>query len=388
MDFKRTLTTLFFAATITTGCSVNSPESSNAEYCSNGGLTTDYTCNQEKQSPDRNIIDAKPLSSTDEVWMQGKLAEIKTWLQQEQLAPDESKSISAGSAVAASQGIAVRNPAATDPDLMRIEAMSNLGNHRAAMSAVNSFQSTHPESLEGILTKSLVLNTMGQFDEAEALLKNASVRHPSSPEVYNNLAVLYAEQGDYGLAIETLLKAFSTHPTYAQVHQNLRELYATVAAQAYSRSLDLHEKKSDTQLVMLRRTSNNNAPQLSDQAASLVVTDTRLLTNEAVDHVNNWALNWSEQNVEGYLNAYIPGYKPLNSQSNKAWQAQRNQHLTTPSFIKVKLTNIKTSIINTDTAQVRFDQAFQSNLLSSVSKKQLILKRINNEWRIKEEHPL
>ncbi|SIS91292.1 tetratricopeptide repeat protein [Neptunomonas antarctica] len=388
MDLKRTFIALFFAATITTGCSINSPESSNAEFCSNGGLSTEYTCVQEKQSPDRKIIDAKALSSTDEVWMQGKLAEIKTWLQQEQMAPDERTSIPARPSVAASQGIAVRNPSSTDPELMRIEAMSEQGKHRAAMSAVNSFQSTHPDSLEGILTKSLVLNTMGQFDEAEALLKNAIVRHPSSPEVYNNLAVLYAEQGNYGLAIETLLKAFSTHPTYAQVHQNLRELYATVAAQAYSRTLNLNEKKSDNQLVMLRRTANNNAPQLNYQAASLATTEASQLINEAVNHVNNWASNWSAQNVEGYLNAYISGYQPLNSQSNKAWQAQRHQDLTKPSFIKVKLTNIKTSNINTETAQVRFDQALQSNILNSVSKKQLILQRVNNEWRIKEEHSL
>ncbi len=459
MDIKRTPIAFFIAATMASGCSADSRESS-TEYCRNGGFSTDYTCDQEKQVPDRKMIDVKALPSTDEVWMEGKLAEIKAWLQQEQN-PSETK-ISQPT-VAIPQGIAVRNPSATDPELMRIETMSRENNHRAAMSAVNSFLASHPDSLEGKLTKSLVLNNMGQFDEAEALLKNTIARHPNSPELYNNLAVLYSEQGDYGRAIETLLKAFSTHPTYAQVHQNLRELYATVASQAYSRALDLNENKNAPQLVMLRRTSDNNAPVLNYQPSALVSSDTQLaaatasikakpiaqpviamaqptikaavvqkpvpakpvvvqsqptkpvsvttqtsptiveastpvstsasmdtnkLVQEAVSHVNNWASAWAEQNVEGYLRAYVAGYQPLDGLSNQAWQSQRHQRLTKPTFIKVKLNNISTSIINANTAKVTFNQTYQSNTYNDTSKKQILLSRVNNSWRIKEERSL
>ncbi|WP_028470320.1 tetratricopeptide repeat protein [Neptunomonas japonica] len=453
MDIKLTPIALFIAATMTTtGCSADSQDASTSEYCRNGGFSTDYTCDQDKQIPDRKMIDVKALPSTDEAWMEGKLAEIKAWLQQEQEPTGTAKNISNPPSAVTPQGIAVRNPSATDPELMRIEAMSRENNHRAAMSAVNSFLATHPDSLEGKLTKSLVLNNMGQFKEAEALLKNTIARYPSSPEVYNNLAVLYAGQGDNGRAIETLLKAFSTHPTYAQVHQNLRELYATVASQAYNRALDLNEKNSAPQLVMLRRTSGNNTPALNYQSSTIVSNDTlaaikavpantvaqpapkkpvvatppitkpvakkpvvakamtevpnikapviveastpvkpintKQLVQEAVSHVNSWASAWSKQNVSGYLNAYTTGFRPLNGLSNNAWQTQRNQRLTKPTFIKVKLNNIRTSLINADTAKVTFKQTYQSNTFKDTSKKQILLTRVNNAWRIKEERSL
>lgn len=462
MDIKLTPIALFIAASMaTTGCSADSREANNSEYCRNGGFSTDYTCDQDKQVPDKKMINVRALPSTDEAWMEGKLAEIKAWLQQEQGPSASTKTLANQSSLTTQKTLAVRSPSATDPELMRIETMSREKNHRAAMSAINSFLATHPNSLEGKLTKSLVLNNMGQFKEAEALLKNTIARYPSSPELYNNLAVLYSGQGDYGKAIETLLQAFSTHPTYAQVHQNLRELYATVASQAYNRALDLNETNTAPQLVMLRRTSNNNAPELNYQPSAILASNTitstkkapvsqptvalvqptpkkpivtkpaiskpvikipkqpkpviakvavkptkklvvveastpaktkpintNQLAKEAASHVTNWATAWSEQNVSGYLNAYTTGYRPLNGLTNKSWKSQRNQRLTKPTFIKVKLGNIRTSIINASTAKVTFKQSYQSNTFKDSSTKQVMLTRVNNAWKIKEERSL
>lgn len=263
MDIKRTPLALILAATMASTSYANEDAS---EYCRNGGSATGYTCDKERQVPDPEALNARALASTDEAWMESKLAEIKAWLRQEKSSNQDTQQPAQR---AQQPAIAVRNPAATDPELMRIEAMSRKGDHRAAMSAVNSYMANNPASLEAKLTKSLILNNMGKFGEAEALLKNAIAQNPSSPELYNNLAVLYSEKGDYGKAIETLLQAFSTHPTYAQVHQNLRELYATVASQTYSRALDLDESGSKPDLVMLRRTAVNDSPSLAYQAASV-----------------------------------------------------------------------------------------------------------------------
>ena len=472
MDIKRTPLALFLAATITTGCNAESNGNNNSEYCRNGGSATDYTCDENAQKPDKELIDARALASTDEAWMQSKLAEIKAWLQQEQ-----SEGTSAPSTTVKSSppsGLAVRNPAATDPELMRIEAMSNQGNHRGAMSAVNSYMASRPDALEGLLTKSLVLSNMGQDKEAEALLKNTIARYPASPEAYNNLAVLYAGQNDYGRAIETLLQAFSTNPTYAQVHQNLRELYATVASQAYTRALDLNEQNANApKLVMLRRTSDNNLPQINYQPAALDTTSSTLvladsnkvkesapktvasaitmvskptpapaviepevvqsqpiviasksepedketpqvvatpqppavpkvpvqkepaptvpehiLVKEAVKHVDSWASAWSSQNTEGYLNAYSNDFRPSNGLSHSTWAKQRKQRLTKPTFIEVKIEDLRTRIINKTTANVSFKQIYKSNTYSDVTNKQLTLTRINNQWRITEERSL
>jgi len=465
MDIKRTPLAIILAATMATGCSASNRDDSRSSYCRNGGSETDYTCDQEKQVPDRELIDARSLPSTDEAWMQSKLAEIKTWLQEEK--SDANGTVSSVQKPANAR-ISVRDPSATDPELMRIEAMSRKGDHRAAMSAVNSFLANNPDNLEGQLTKSLVLNNMGRLDEAESLLKTAINRYPTSPEVYNNLAVLYAEQGDYGQAIETLLQAFSTHPTYAQVHQNLRELYATVASQAYSRALDLNQQTNSPQLVMLRRTSDVNSPDLGYQAASInaqaqlptkatvvvsntpktepvkptqvekpsvkvtppinikqptviavakpdvkpdikktelakvepviveastkadtkASTSTPQLVREAVAHTNAWANAWAQQDVDGYLNSYTKDYRPSAKLSHNGWIAQRKDRLTKPTFIKVSLTNVKTTIVDSNTAKVTFKQSYQSNTYKDSTQKQLTLTRTNGQWRILKEQAL
>ncbi|MBT3147078.1 tetratricopeptide repeat protein [Neptunomonas phycophila] len=471
MDIKRTPLAIILAATMATGCSASNRDDSRQSYCRNGGSTTDYTCDQEKQIPDRELIGSKSLPSTDEAWMQSKLAEIKTWLQQEKT--DSNGDVSSTQKPANAR-ISVRDPSATDPELMRIEAMSRKGDHRAAMSAVNSFLANNPENLEGQLTKSLVLNNMGRLDEAESLLKSAINRYPTSPEVYNNLAVLYAEQGDYGQAIETLLQAFSTHPTYAQVHQNLRELYATVASQAYSRALDLNQQTNSPQLVMLRRTSDVNSPDLGYQAASIstqaslsendkavasnqpkpaavekpvikpaatveakpiekpvviaavkpevkpetikpeppkveppkaavvkapepVIVEastkadepsTPQLVREAVAHVNAWAKAWAAQDIDGYLNSYTNNYRPSTKLSHNGWVAQRKDRLAKPTFIKVELANVKTTILDSKTAKVTFNQSYQSNTYKDQTNKQLTLTRINGQWLIVKEQSL
>lgn len=463
MDIRRTPLALFIAAVIAS----HAGAADQSEFCRNGGSATGYTCDEDKQIPDRAPIDARALASTDEAWMQNKLAEIKAWLHQEKTG--EGASTEAPAQPRTEQQVAVRNPAATNPELMRIENMSRNGDHRGAMSAINSYIASNPDSLEAKLTKSLILNNMGESAEAEALLKTAIARYPSSPELYNNLAVLYAARGDHGQAIETLLKAFSTHPTYAQVHQNLRELYAAVASQAYNRALNLNESETAPKLVMLRRTTEGSAAPLQHQPASINTTlaaaapqpvskpapvestpsvpvsrpavseqpvaaavkkpavleskpvviaeskgidvpsaetvadkptakpaakpaasglpDTQLV-KEAIAHVNQWANAWAAQDVDGYINAYAAGYQPSANMSHNAWRDQRHDRLTKPTFIKVTLSDVQTRLTDKTTAQVTFNQRYQSNTYQDSTTKQLTLERMGNAWRITDERSL
>lgn len=258
MDLKRTKLTVFIAAIIATGCSANKLESATTdkEYCRNGGASSDYSCNNASQNTDpSNTVTAS--NPNTEAWMNSKLSDIKSWLKTIKENPDTAL----GTSKPSNTAMMVRNPAATTPELVRIEALSQQGDNRAAMAAINSFLAKHPDNLEAELTKGLVLSNMNQIDEAETLLRNAITRHPTSPELYNNLAVIYSNKGNYGEAIETLLLAFSTHPSYAQVNENLREVYASVASLAYNRALDLDsDKKLTPKLVVLRRTSVQSLP--------------------------------------------------------------------------------------------------------------------------------
>ena len=62
---------------------------------------------------------------------------------------------------------------------------------------------------------------------------------PSCPSRYNNLAVLYAAQSEFDKARAALEMAIRTNPSYATAHENLGDVYAMLAAQPYSRALQL-----------------------------------------------------------------------------------------------------------------------------------------------------
>jgi Flp pilus assembly protein TadD len=285
MDLKRTKLAVLVTTIIATGCSANKLDTvnSNQNFCKNGGASSDFSCQPSEQQNDqtRQVTVDNPNT---EAWMNSKLSDIKSWLKTIKENPD---ALGTNNTPDVSQSaLLVRNPAATNPELIRIEALSQNNNHREAMVAINSFIASNPNNLEAELTKGLVLSKMGQMKEAEALLRNSISRHPTSPELYNNLAVIYSDNGDYGKAIETLLLAFSTHPSYAQVNENLREVYSSVASLAYNRALDLDsDKKLTPQLVVLRRTSAPSLPALSNSSLSTAVASsgtTKALTNKNV----------------------------------------------------------------------------------------------------------
>jgi Flp pilus assembly protein TadD len=266
MDFKRTKLTVLVTAIIATGCSANKLESNTDTqgYCRNGGESSDYSCDKDSQKNNSSSTVSASNPNT-EAWMNSKLSDIKSWLKTIKENPNATPPNTSTSNTA----LLVRNPAANNPELKRIEILTQRGDHRTAMASINNFLAQNPQNLEAELTKGLVLSNMGESAEAESLLRNAITRHPTSPELYNNLAVIYSDKGDYGKAIETLLLAFSTHPSYAQVNENLREVYASVASLAYNRALDLDsDKKQTPELVVLRRISSPSLPAITDKDLS------------------------------------------------------------------------------------------------------------------------
>ena len=266
MDFTHTKLTLLITTIIATGCSANKLDSKTdtQEFCRNGGQSSDYSCDKRQQT-DSAKTPINVNNPNTEAWMNSKLSDIKTWLKTIKENPDARTNEPSNSNTA----LMVRNPAATDPELIRIETLTQNGAHRDAMAAINIFLAKNPDNLEAELTKGLVLSKMGQEQEAEVLLRNSITRHPTSPELYNNLAVIYSNNGNYGKAIETLLLAFSTHPSYAQVNENLREVYASVASSAYNRALDLDAtQKLTPKLIVLRRISIPSLPAVASSSLS------------------------------------------------------------------------------------------------------------------------
>lgn len=129
----------------------------------------------------------------------------------------------------------------------------------------------------------------------------------------------------------------------------------------------------------------------SDESATpvSVAADASDLDSQVIlDTVDQWARAWSAQDVEAYLAAYAPDFKPEGSQTHSAWVRQRTERLQSPQFIRVEISNPRVVQINADLTQVTFRQRYESNRLSSERLKALDLRPINGAWLIVREQLL
>ena len=104
--------------------------------------------------------------------------------------------------------------------------------------------------------------------------------------------------------------------------------------------------------------------------------------------INNWVNAWASKNIDNYISSYAIEFKPSRGLSRAKWELQRRERLANPSFIKIKLTNIKIEIRDDGLANVRFTQQYQSDSYKDEVKKIVTVKMINNKWLIMRERVL
>jgi tetratricopeptide (TPR) repeat protein len=246
-------------------------------FCYNGGRVNEYSCDPDKAAPQADMR----ITEVDDAWMSEKLAEVRTWMEQEKKAILNGKSSSATAAgttqhvtsatLAESKdfistvSIATPTPQHTSPELASILRLSQQGQHKKALTRINKVIADNPNMASAELTKGIISSNMGDKPAAKMIFQRLMKKYPDRPEAFNNLAVIYSEEGNFPQAIETLQQAFKTHPSYAQVHTNLKELYATLASQAYNKALDLGSNSTNPELVMINRVPANLSGNGSDK---------------------------------------------------------------------------------------------------------------------------
>ena len=100
--------------------------------------------------------------------------------------------------------------------------------------------------------------------------------------------------------------------------------------------------------------------------------------------VKDWAAAWSARNVQGYLAAYVPDYKP-EGMSHDAWKEQRIERISKFKIIEVVLSNINFSLQDENHATVSFTQSYRSDSYHAKTKKILRMIRQSDRWLIAEE---
>ncbi|MBI5430459.1 MAG: nuclear transport factor 2 family protein [Nitrosomonadales bacterium] len=101
--------------------------------------------------------------------------------------------------------------------------------------------------------------------------------------------------------------------------------------------------------------------------------------------VDGWVRAWSAKDVDKYLSAYAPEFKPAHGLSRPAWEKQRRERLAKYKKIEVALANL-TIAAEKDTATVEFIQSFKADDFSeSGLRKRLDLRLQDSRWVIVRE---
>lgn len=105
---------------------------------------------------------------------------------------------------------------------------------------------------------------------------------------------------------------------------------------------------------------------------------------DVLKNVQAWSAAWSAKNVNGYLAAYTPDYKPQ-GMSRKAWEKQRLESISKPKVIEVELSEVSVSVQDDSHASASFTQRYRSDLYRDSTRKTLQLKKVGDVWLIDSE---
>lgn len=326
-------------------------------------------------------------------------------------------------------------PQAPAGDASEIQRLIKDGQHAQALKQIDEALSRNPKDPQMRFRRGVALSMLDRKVEALAVFQKLVEDHPEMPAPYNNMAVIYGAQGEYEKARGALERAIRTNPAYATAYQNLGDVYAQLASQAYSKALQLDKNDTTVQpkLSLLRELTGSTpatvaakptaAPATSTVAAattkptpapaSATVTlptppavapskpvvappvaaakpapaDTKPVANTTGDvenAVKAWAAAWSRRDMTAYVAAYAGDFTGQ-AASHKAWEQERRDRITSKKSIRVAVSDLKISV-NGDKATARFRQTYESDALSTTSRKTLELARTGaGKWVIRRE---
>ncbi len=333
-------------------------------------------------------------------------------------------------------------------ELQEAQQLLKQGQVDRAMERVDQYLKTKPKDARGRFLRGILLTEQNKPQEAIKVFTELTQDYPELPEPYNNLAVLHASQGQYDKARAALEMAIRTHPSYATAHENLGDIYAKMASQAYDKALQLDKgnQAAQTKLNLIKDLFSNGqrppkvamarvdakpaaapapapaparapAPAAAAPAAkpapapapaaakeppkgaakppakepakdpAKVPAKTAPAGDEAavIKAIEQWAAAWSNNDVEGYLARYAPGFKTPDGESRKAWEAERRSRIAKPRKIEVRIESPRVTFKDANEARVSFRQHYRSNTFKASAGKTLVLIKSGNQWLIQQE---
>ena len=309
---------------------------------------------------------------------------------------------------------------AQSDDYQEAAKLFRAGQHPQALERVEGILRKNSKDARARFLKGLIFTEQNKAGDAIKIFTGLTDDYPELPEPYNNLAVLYASQGQYDKARAALEMAIRTHPSYATAHENLGDIYAKMASQAYDKALQLDKGNaaaqtklglikelfsSDTRGTKPPAGKTDNTPKATPVAAVKPVATQAAappasqppakpaksakpaadVSGDVINTVNSWAKAWSENDVNGYLGFYAPGFQTPAGEPRSDWEATRKLRIAKPRKIEVVVESPQVKITDSNRVTVTFRQNYRSPSLKVASTKTLVMVRAGDRWLIQQE---
>lgn len=111
----------------------------------------------------------------------------------------------------------------------------------------------------------------------------------------------------------------------------------------------------------------------------------KVLEQEIVAALQQWAMAWSAKDVAGYLAFYADNFKTPAGVNFSDWKASRQTQIAKPKVIAVSVSDPQVNISDESHGVVRFRQSYRSSLIKDVTAKTLTLSKSSGKWLIVSE---
>lgn len=103
------------------------------------------------------------------------------------------------------------------------------------------------------------------------------------------------------------------------------------------------------------------------------------------DFIDLWVAAWETQNVEGYLEAYHPEFRPRYFDSRNEWRRTRERNIARPEWIRLALSDVEVTESSESEAELVFWLGYESPTYRDRTRKRVVLTELEGRWLISEE---
>jgi len=294
-------------------------------------------------------------------------------------------------------------------ELSDAEAMLAAGKTAQAAEMLASWTKAHPEDARAWFLLGVAEARRRHYQEAIAAFRAVVRLAPHLAAPHNNLAVLYNELGDPHAAADELERAVELEPEDPVAWENLARVYLKLTLRAYRHAIALAPSAQALAQWKALQALQQQAPRLqpriaaapstkpkqeaqpspeSEQSVSKPEDAQAQARKQVLDAVERWRAAWQARDLDGYFAAYSDRFRPPKRfASLDQWRRYKRRVILGKRFIRVRLEKIEVALEG-NRARVRFVQHYASDTYRNTTRKELLLEKEGDAWKIVEERAL